>query len=112
MMTLRPITGSQLRLTLLALLTISTLWLPAGTHAAERDGTVLFFPLADVQHMIVSPSRHSLATLFSFSSPTSSFVRDEWSARLEQDNGPQRNPGYGNKVGGDRYPLPGPLWGY
>ena len=112
MMALRHSTGSQFRRTLLALLILATLGMPAGTHAAERDGTVLFFPLEDVQHLIVSPSRHALATLFSFSSPTFHFARHERSAMSEQDNVLQRNTGHGNNVGSDRSLLPGSLWGY
>lgn len=112
MRTVRYLTDAQFRLTLLALLTLAPLWLPAGTHAAERDGTVLVFPLQDVQHLIVSPSRQSLATLFSFSSPPSSFARHEGAALSGQDNVLRPNTGDGNTRWGDRHLLPGPLWGY
>ena len=113
MTTLRHTSGSKLRLTLLALLTVATLSLPSSAKAAERDGTVLFFPLADLQQMIVHPSRQSLTALFSFSSPAPDSARHAWSAIPERDNPLQWNNGYSNGlwVDGCRLPGPRPLWG-
>jgi hypothetical protein len=39
----------------LALLTVATLSTPSSAKAAEQDGTVLFFPLADLQQLRGSP---------------------------------------------------------
>ena len=113
MTTLRHTSGSKLRLTLLALLTVATLSLPSSAKAAERDGTVLFFPLADLQRMIVRPSRQSLTALFSFSSPAPDSARYAWSATPERDNPLQWNNTYSNGlcVDGCRLPGPRPLWG-
>jgi hypothetical protein len=113
MTTLRHTSGSKLRLTLLALLTAATLSLPSSAKAAERDGTVLFFPLEDVQQMIVHPSRQSLTALFSFSSPVANSAQHSWAATPERDNPLQWNNGYSNGLCVDGCLLPGPrpLWG-
>jgi hypothetical protein len=113
MTTLRHTIGSKLRLTLLALLTVATLSLPSSAKAAERDGTVLFFPLADLQRMLVHPSRQSLTALFAFSSPVPNSAWHAWSAIPERDNPLQWNNGYSNGLCVDGCLLPGPrpLWG-
>jgi hypothetical protein len=86
MTALRHTSGTKLRLTLLALLIATTLSLPSSAKAAERDGTVLFFPLEDLQQMIVHPSLNSLTALFSFSSPAPNSALHAWSATPERDN--------------------------
>ena len=113
MTTLRHTTGSKLRLTLLALLTAATLSLPSSAKAAERDGTVLFFPLEDLQQMIVHPSLNSLTALFSFPRAAPNSVLNAWSATPERDNPLQWNNAYSNGmcVDGCRLPGPRPLWG-
>ena len=113
MTTLRNISDSKLRLTLLTLLTVTTLSLPSNAKAAERDGTVLFFPLEDIQQMIVHPSLHSLTALFSFSPSLSNSERHAWSATPERDKPLQWNNTYSNGLCVDECRLPGPrpLWG-
>jgi hypothetical protein len=111
MKTLRYTSSAKLRLTFLALLTALTLLMPPGAKAAERDGTVLFFPLGDVQRVLTNPSLSSLTSLFSFSSPTYSFA---WSETTEQHSPLERNVIRGVELGveGHRLPGPRPLWGY
>jgi hypothetical protein len=113
MTTLRHTSGSKLRLTLLALLTVATLSVPSSAKAAERDGTVLFFPLKDLQQMIVHPSLNSLTALFSFSSPVPNAAQHLWAATPERDNPLQWYNDYSNGicVDGCRLPGPRPLWG-
>lgn len=114
MTTLRYTSSTTLRRTFFALLTVTTLLMPLGAKAAERDGTVLFFPLEDIQHVLVHPSRSSLSSLFSFSSPASGFAWRARSETAEQDSPLERNALYGTGLEIDGYRLPGPrpLWGY
>ena len=113
MTTLRYTSSTKLRLTFLALLTVTTLLMPSGAKAAERDGIVLFFPLEDIQYVLSHPSLPSLASLFSFSSPASSFAWRARSETAEQDSPLERNARYGTglEIEGDRLPGPHPLWG-
>jgi len=82
--------------------------------AAEREGTVLFFSLEDLQQMLASPSLPSLTSLFSRSQPSPSFAWQAQPEATEQDGPLERNARYGNGLGIDGYRLPGarPLWGY
>ena len=114
MTTLRYSSSTKLRLTFLALLTVTTLLMPSGAKAAERDGIVLFFPLEDIQHVLAHPSLSSLSSLFSFSSPASGFAWREQSVAPEQDSHLERNARYstGLEIEGYRLPGPHPLWGY
>ena len=113
MTTLRYAGSSKFRLALLALLTVITLLMPPIAKAAERDGTVLFFSLEEIQHVLAHPSPPALASLLSFSQPASSFA---WRARseAEQDSPLERNARYGTEleIEGDFIPGPRPLWGY
>jgi hypothetical protein len=111
MMILRYTSSAKLRLTFFALLTVITLLMPLGAKAAERDGTVLFFPLEDIQQVFIHPSFSSLISLFSFSPPTSSFA---WSETAEQYGLRERNAfyGVGPEIEGHHLPGPRPLWGY
>ncbi len=80
-------TGSpKFRLALLALLTVTTLLMPPVAKAAERDGTVLFFSLEEIQHVLAHPSLPALASLLSFSQPASSFAWRMQSEAAEQDS--------------------------
>lgn len=113
MMKLRYTRSPQLRLAFLALLTVTTLLIPPDVKAAERDGTVLFFSLEDIQHVLAHPSLPALTSLFSISQ-SSSF---SWRAQSEtavQGSPVERNTRYGNGLWVDGYRLPGPypLWGY
>lgn len=111
MKTLCYTSSAKLRLTLLALLTVITLLMPLSAKAAERDGTVLFLPLEDIQNVLTQPSLSSLTSLFSFSSPASNFA---WSETAERDSAIERNTVHGTKlqIEGDYLPGPHSLWGY
>src|SRR5262245_9582261 len=52
-----------LRRALLVFLTLSPLLLTPGAFAAERDGTVLFFSLDDLQEVLSPPSLPSFSPL-------------------------------------------------
>ena len=110
----RQTSSATLRLALLTLLTVATLSLPSSVKAAERDGSVLFFPLADLQQLIVHPSRQSLNEFFSFSPPVSSCAWHARSTDSEQANPFQWHTGYGNEPRSEEFHLPGlhMLWGY
>jgi len=76
--------------------------------AAEREGTVLFFSLEDLQQVLSHPSP------FSFSQLLPSFAWQE-QPRAEEQGGPlERSFRWGNRLGVDGYTRPGtrPLWGY
>jgi hypothetical protein len=113
MKTSRHTNGPKLWLAFLTLLTVAPLITPSGAKAAERDGTMLFFPLEDIQHVLNDPSLPALSSLFSLSQPTSSF---SWRAQYEagRNSSPGRNTRDGNGLWADGYRLPGPhpLWGY
>jgi len=85
----------------------SALLMPAGALAAEREGTVLFFSLADLHQVLSHPSLPSLSQLL----PSLA-----WRERPEaaQDTHLERNARWGNGLGIDGYTRPGtrPLWGY
>ena len=110
----RQTSSATLRLALLTLLTVATLSLPSSAKAAERDGSVLFFPLADLQQLIVHPSRQSLAAFLSFSPPVSSCAWHARSTAQEQANHVQWHTGCGNEPSSEEFHLPGlhTLWGY
>lgn len=114
MTTLRHTSSTKLRLTFLALLTITTFLMPPGAKAAERDGTVLFFSLEDIQHVLANPSLPAFASLLSPSQPTSSLAWRAQSEAAGQDSSRERNTRYGNGLWADGYRIPGPhpLWGY
>jgi hypothetical protein len=93
---------------LLAGVALSVLLPPACAMAAEREGTVLFFSVEDVQQTLSHPS------LPSFSQLVPSFAWRERSEAAEQDGRLERNSRWGNGLGVDGYTRPGtrPLWGY
>jgi hypothetical protein len=82
--------------------------------AAEREGTVLFFSVEDLQQVLSYLSFPSLASLLSLPQPSPSFAWRERPEATEQNGALGRNTRYGNGPGIDRYTLPGtrPLWGY
>jgi len=86
---------------------LSVLLPPTCALAAEREGTVLFFSLADLHQTLSHPSLPSLSQLLP------SFA---WRERPEaaQDSHLERNARWGNGLGVDAYTRPGtrPLWGY
>ena len=112
MTTLRYTGSPKLRLTVLALLTATTLLMPPVAKAAERDGTMLFFSLEDIQQVLARPSLPALTSLFSFSQPA--FAWRAQSETAERGSPMERNTRYGNGLWADGYRLPGPhpLWGY
>ena len=105
--------STKCRNALLTGVALSTLLAPAGALAAERDGTVLFFSLDDIQSVLTHPSLPSFASLLSPSQPVSSFA---WRKQSEAEQGRplEQNTPYGNGLWADGYRLPGPrpLWGY
>jgi len=111
MPTLSHTRRTNCRKALLAALALLVLLPPAGALAAEREGTVLFFSLEDLQQALARPSPFSLS-LFLQRSP--SFARREQPAAEKQDGPLERNSRWGNGLGVDGYTRPGtrPLWGY
>jgi len=113
MKTLRYTRSPKLCLAFLALLTATTLLMPPGAKAAERNGTVLFFSFEDIQQVLARPSLPALTSLFSFS-PASRFSWRAQSETAARGSSLERNTRYGNGFWVDGYRLPGPhpLWGY
>jgi hypothetical protein len=113
MTTLRHTGSTKLRLAILALFTGTILLMPPSAKAAERDGTVLFFSLEDIQQVLAQPSLPRLISFLSPSQPAPSFA---WrmQSETEQNSSLERNTRYGNGLWADGYRLPGPhpLWGY
>ena len=88
MKTLRYTGSPKLCLAFLALLTATTLLMPSGAQAAERNGTVLFFSFADIQHVLARPSLPALTSLLSFSQPAFSWrAQSETAERAAHWNG-------------------------
>jgi hypothetical protein len=113
MTTQRHTSSTKLRLAILTLLTGTVLLMSPSAKAAERDGTVLFFSLQDIQHVLANPSLPAFTSLLSPSQPAPGFA---WRAQsgTEQNRSLERNTRYGNGLWADGYRLPGPhpLWGY
>jgi hypothetical protein len=88
-------------------LALFVLLTPPCALSAEREGTVLFFSVEDLQQALSHPSLHSLSQL----SP--SFAWWEQPEAAEQDGPLERNSRWGNGLGVDGYTRPGtrPLWG-
>jgi hypothetical protein len=99
---------TKCRKALLAAVALLVLLPPAAALAAEREGTVFFFPLEDLQQALSHPS------LPSFSQLSPSFARREQPEAEKQDGPLEWNSRWGNGLGGDGYTGPGtrPLWGY
>src|SRR5262245_14351226 len=96
------------RKALLTGVALSTLLTPVSALAAEREGTVLFFSVEDLQQALSHPS------LPSFSQLAPSFAwQQEQPEAAEQDGRLERNARWGNGLGVDGYTRPGtrPLWG-
>ena len=106
--TLVTFLSTQGRKALLAGVASSVLLTPTFAQSAEREGTVLFFSLEDLQQILFHPSLSSLWQL------PSSFAWRERSATAEQDGPIERSIRWGNGQGIDGYTRPGtrPLWGY
>ncbi len=99
---------TQCRKALLAGLALLVLLTPTYALSAEREGTVLFFSLADLQQALSHhPSLHSLSQL----SPSGAWWEQPKAA--EQDGPLERNFRWGNGLGVEGYTRPGsrPLWG-
>src|SRR5262245_52792560 len=108
MTTLGQTLRKQGRKVLLAGVAFSVLLTPTFARSAEREGTVLFFSVEDLQQALSHPSLPSLSQL----SP--SFAWREQSEAAAQDTHLERNARWGNGLGVDGYTRPGtrPLWGY
>ena len=100
--------STKCRKAFLAGVALSVLLTPPCALAAEREGTVLFFSLADLQQMLFHPSLPSLWQL------PSSFAWRERPEAAEKDGPLERNARWGNGQGIDGHNRPGthPLWGY
>src|SRR5262245_48798929 len=81
---------------LLAGVVLSVLLTPTGALAAEREGTVLFFSVEDLQQTVSHPS---LSSLLSFSQPSPSFAWREQPEAAEQDGRLEKNARWGNGLG-------------
>jgi len=109
MTTLSQALSPRFRLSLLALLTLIALLTPPCARAAEREGTVLFFSLADLKQMLSHPALPSLSAL----SPSYAWRKQDEAA--EQDGPLERNARWGHGLGFDGYAYPGArrsLWGF
>ena len=111
MTTLSHTLRSKCRKALLAAVALLVLLPPAGALAAEREGTVLFFSLEDLQQVLSHPSPFSLPSFLQLSP---SFARREQSETEKQDGPVERNSRWGDGLGVDGYTRPGtrPLWGH
>src|SRR5262245_27961706 len=108
MATLSHTRRTKCRTALLVAVALLVLLPPAAALAAEREGTVLFFPLEDLQLVLSHPS------LFSFSQLSPSVAWRERHATEKQDGPVERNFRWGNGLGVDGYTRSGtrPLWGF
>ena len=102
---------TKCRKALLAAVALLVLLPPAGALAAEREGTVLFFSLEDLQQALSRPSPFSFSPFLQLSP---SFARREQHEAEKQDGPVKRNSRWGNGLGVDGYPRTRtrPLWGY
>ena len=107
MTTLRQILRTQGRKALLAGVALSVLLTPAFARSAEREGSVLFFSVEDLQQAL------SHSALPSFPQLLPSFAWQEQPKAAEQDGPRERSFRWGNGLGVDGYTRPGtrPLWG-
>ena len=108
MTTLSQALRTQYRKALLAGVALSALLTPPCALAAEREGSVLFFSVEDLQQALSHPA------LPSFSQLLPSFAWQEQPKAAEPDGRQERNARWGNGLGIDGYTRPGtrPLWGY
>src|SRR5262245_27217892 len=99
------------RKALLAGVALSALLTPVCALAAEREGTVLFFSLEDLQQVLSYPSPFSLPPFLQLSP---GFAKREQPDAESQDGPLERTSRWGNGLGVDGYTRPGtrPLWGY
>jgi len=111
MTTLSHALRSKCRKALLTAAALLVLLPSAGALAAEREGTVLFFSLEDLQQALSRPSPFSLSLFLQLSS---SFARREQPEAEKQDGPLERNSRWGDGLGVDGYTRTGtrPLWGY
>jgi hypothetical protein len=100
--------SKSVRRAVLVGLAFTVLLTPTYAFSAERDGTVLFFSLEDLQQALSHSSRPSLWPL------APSFAWRERPEVAEQGSRRERNSRWGNGLGVDGYTRPGtrPLWGY
>jgi hypothetical protein len=108
MTTLRQALRTQGRNALLAGLTLLVLLTPPCALSAEREGTVLFFPVEDLQQALAHPALPALSHLWP------SLAWWEQPEAAEQDGPLEQNARWGHGLGVDGYTRPGtrPLWGY
>jgi len=97
MTTLSQTLRTKCRKALLAGVALSALLTPACALAAEREGSMLFFSVEDLQQTLAHPSLPALSQL----SP--SFMWWEQPKAAEQDGPLERNSRWGNGLGVDGY---------
>ena len=96
---------TKCRKALLAAVALLVLLPPAGALAAEREGTVIFFSLEDLQQALSRASPFSLSPFLQLSP---SFARREQPEADKQDGPLERNSRWGNGLGVDGYTRPRP----
>ena len=109
MTTLSQALSTQGRKALLAGLALIVLLTPPCAMSAEREGTVLFFSLADLKQALSHPSLPLLSQL------SSSVGWWEQPEAAEHDGPLERNARWGHGLGVDGYAYPGArrsLWGF
>jgi hypothetical protein len=108
MTTLSQALHTQGRNALLAGLALLVLLTPPCALSAEREGSVLFFSVEDLQQALAHPALLSLSHLLP------SLAWWEQPATAEQDGPLERNARWGHGLGVDGYTRPRtrPLWGY
>ncbi|MBI3797840.1 MAG: hypothetical protein HY268_12840 [Deltaproteobacteria bacterium] len=108
MTTLSHTLSAKCRKALVAGVALTALLTPTFARPAEREGTVLFFSMEDLQQALSHPSLPSLSQL------APSFRWRERPEAVEQGGRLEQNFRWGNGLGIDGYTRPGtrPLWGY
>jgi hypothetical protein len=95
-----------------AALALAILLTPPYARAAEREGTVLFFSVADLTQLLSHPTLPALPSLAALS-PSRAWGEPDQAA--EPDGPLERNARWGHGLGLDGYAYPGPrrsLWGF
>jgi hypothetical protein len=104
--------SKKLRNALSAALALAILLTPPYARAAEREGTVLFFSVADLTQLLSHPTLPALPALSELS-PRRAWGEPDQAA--EPDGPLERNARWGHGLGLDGYAYPGPrrsLWGF
>ena len=98
--------SKKVKKSFLAMLTLTSLLMPAYAFSAERDSTTLFFSFEDLKNELSKPDLSQLAPSFSW---------QNLQEKADREGPIERNYRWGNGFGFDSYNHPGvrqPLWGY